>query len=912
MEVKLKFNDINVKEEKEKTLVKVLMLKGEKGDKGDSATWGEVGGTLSNQTDLQNALNSKANQTDLNTTNQTVTNIENELNDKIETKTGSSIVIDDTIGIKNLKIYGDTNQEETPTTSNPTQIKTVTGDVTVNVGENSYILPLNNLELCKIDNYKDYIYNENGNWYIAKKIKKIVLNGTETGYGGLNLRTNTTRMFLSKNLNDMIRQGYCYSTYCNYLEAKDVYNNDVEGFFVHYPQADANSNLYISIPNTIATTKAEVLDWISNHNLVIYYPLKDLNITQITDKNLIRQLNAILNSTLNESETISISFSDLSPTLEITFYKNTISGEIEENKDISKIFEKENEKENLYCFDTLDDLKKCNLELGDTAKIIGNNLLGDGQNAIYKIIADQTEIALDNGLYAQLINNLDKMFYDEITYTKERYYDTDCYFVTIPKRDNENKIIMPYIGDGGGTETPLTYAQKNNTTFTSNGTLFISDTVDSSNSGNPIVIHDGQVIKDHPMISPGVADNYLYLGITEDRQIKEYKVNTTNAQTMLDDGCIEVFDIYYKLIEDGLALDLTNVVTNEPTVVSNPNPRIAICLNANEDIIIFACDGRTEHDIGLTSTEMQELFIQKGYIQAWNMDGGGSTNITLKGSKLNRNIDSNGTVDRKIRYTLNVKKPTTNKGIAEIYSKIGEEKQNIIQQIIPYFYLLNSKIGVKDISNENLNNLVGENITGYGNSVINGPKNNGYFINFNHSSSEYANTYNAQIFIHRDSNHMYFRTQRNGTFEPWQELGRRSYIIAKVSTNKVLADETYQAIKFNEIITEDTSHLIVDDTSLVDVSYYTRFKLIDFSSARLKISANLDYEAKTTGTKYVRLLKNNSTVLTLRAVTLNADERGQLSIDFVGDFSENDVFSLEVYGSENDLVNRTILMTDII
>lgn len=61
MEVKVKFNDINVKEEKEKTLVKVLMLKGEKGDS-VSAEWGTITGNINNQTDLKNALDSKANQ----------------------------------------------------------------------------------------------------------------------------------------------------------------------------------------------------------------------------------------------------------------------------------------------------------------------------------------------------------------------------------------------------------------------------------------------------------------------------------------------------------------------------------------------------------------------------------------------------------------------------------------------------------------------------------------------------------------------------------------------------------------------------------------------------------------------------------------------------------------------------------
>lgn len=44
--------------------VKILMLKGEKGDPG-GATWGNISGTLSNQTDLNTALSGKANTEDL-------------------------------------------------------------------------------------------------------------------------------------------------------------------------------------------------------------------------------------------------------------------------------------------------------------------------------------------------------------------------------------------------------------------------------------------------------------------------------------------------------------------------------------------------------------------------------------------------------------------------------------------------------------------------------------------------------------------------------------------------------------------------------------------------------------------------------------------------------------------------------
>lgn len=74
MNVKFSFDETNVqvgfenqfvvKDFTDKTLVKLLMLKGDKGDT-VSAEWGTITGTLSSQTDLKNALDSKANTSDL-------------------------------------------------------------------------------------------------------------------------------------------------------------------------------------------------------------------------------------------------------------------------------------------------------------------------------------------------------------------------------------------------------------------------------------------------------------------------------------------------------------------------------------------------------------------------------------------------------------------------------------------------------------------------------------------------------------------------------------------------------------------------------------------------------------------------------------------------------------------------------
>ena len=118
MEVKVKFNDINVHEEKEKTLVKILMLKGEKGDKGESvsAEWGTITGNLSAQTDLKNALDSKANTTDIPTKTSDLTNdsgflVENDLQMTKTADVENNSQITDGTGYARLnKIYGNTEQ----------------------------------------------------------------------------------------------------------------------------------------------------------------------------------------------------------------------------------------------------------------------------------------------------------------------------------------------------------------------------------------------------------------------------------------------------------------------------------------------------------------------------------------------------------------------------------------------------------------------------------------------------------------------------------------------------------------------------------------------------------------------------------------------------------------------------------
>ena len=107
MEVKVKFNDINVKEEKEKTLVKILMLKGEKGDT-VSAEWGTITGNVTDQTDLKNALDNKANNSDIPTNTSDLNNDSGFITNSVNNLTNYYTKIDTDNKLKKKIYYFDT------------------------------------------------------------------------------------------------------------------------------------------------------------------------------------------------------------------------------------------------------------------------------------------------------------------------------------------------------------------------------------------------------------------------------------------------------------------------------------------------------------------------------------------------------------------------------------------------------------------------------------------------------------------------------------------------------------------------------------------------------------------------------------------------------------------------------------
>ena len=502
-------------------------------------------------------------------------------------------------------------------------------------------------------------------------------------------------------------------------------------------------------------------------------------------------------------------------------------------------------------------------------------------------------------------------YYDEITYTKERFFDTDCYFVTIPMTDSAGDEIELYIGDAGSSGSPITYARDNHTTFTSNATLNMGGSI-----GVGSLIANGQIVRD--IDTSGVQyDANLYLGIKENRVLAEYQVNQTTAQQMLNDGCLQAWYVYYKILDNGTVIDMSEVVVGDPTVPTARNPRQCLGQKADGTIIMLSCDGRTSINAGLTSEETAQLLLNKGCVNAWNLDGGGSASTEIKESKLNRNIDSDGTADRKIRYTLNVKKPTTNTAVAKAYSKISEEKQNVIQQLVP---LINAaaatglQANTVNIHGQDLNDLVDKIYIGYGNGDQHRPTeawSSGYFINIPHSEAQYVGLYAKQLYLERDGGKIWTRRLVNGTFTNWVRIYRTEKAFLRGGTQTIAVDNTYQEIMLNP------TGITIDGTAITQANFnesetaYTGFKIA--KTGYVRIYAQLQYTAVTAGTKYISLYKNNTQIG--QSTTRFTGQQGietLAMLNVIDEYTNTEaIYTLKAYGATGDQIERVKIIVEM-
>lgn len=146
------------------------------------------------------------------------------------------------------------------------------------------------IELCKIGTYRDYIYKSGEDWYVKKNINKVALNGSESWE---TTGTNVFALYISGGIKS-ISEGL--SGVCDYYTFNPVQTNvtitlTTGQFAVQYINPNTQHRLFMK--NTAISTTSDFQTWLGSHNTTVYYPIATPTDIQITNADLITQLEAL-------------------------------------------------------------------------------------------------------------------------------------------------------------------------------------------------------------------------------------------------------------------------------------------------------------------------------------------------------------------------------------------------------------------------------------------------------------------------------------------------------------------------------------------------------------------------------------------------------------------------------------------
>ena len=168
----------------------------------------------------------------------------------------------------------------------------------------NYPLSLGNIELARINDYKDCIFKnelgskyynadlEEDSWYVGKQIKKLIFDGTQKIHSISVAKTQTTRVTYQSFAKKSVAQVLISNRFDGY---NNKYNGDSTSIAFNVDNGD-NTDLWFRIlKTTIGTTKEEINQWLSENNIVVYFPIVT-SYEKITDTTLIQQLENMNNN----------------------------------------------------------------------------------------------------------------------------------------------------------------------------------------------------------------------------------------------------------------------------------------------------------------------------------------------------------------------------------------------------------------------------------------------------------------------------------------------------------------------------------------------------------------------------------------------------------------------------------------
>ena len=207
-----------------------------------------------------------------------------------------------------------------------------------------------------------------------------------------------------------------------------------------------------------------------------------------------------------------------------------------------------------------------------------------------------------------------------ITLKEYREYDSAIYVADITVSDvSYLKTALASNTYGRNiTDTTSNMASDNNAILAING-----DYYGARQSG--YVIRNGNLYRS----SSGNRDA---LAIMKNGEFEFVTEGETSAETLLENGALQVFSFGPVLLEDG---SISVSENDEVGMAMASNPRTAIGYLGKNHYVFVVSDGRTNESAGLSLYELAEFMQSLGVVDAYNLDGGGSSTMVFKGEVVN-------------------------------------------------------------------------------------------------------------------------------------------------------------------------------------------------------------------------------------------------------------------------------------
>ncbi|HMR49620.1 MAG TPA: phosphodiester glycosidase family protein [Arachnia sp.] len=152
-----------------------------------------------------------------------------------------------------------------------------------------------------------------------------------------------------------------------------------------------------------------------------------------------------------------------------------------------------------------------------------------------------------------------------------------------------------------------------------------------------ILIRNGTIYRDDPARTG--------LVIYRDGAMAVYDETTTSAEQLLADGAWQTLSFGPALVENGQIIDGIDEVEIDTNVgnhsVQGTHPRTAIGIIDSNHFLFVVVDGREKgYSRGVSMTELAQIMQDLGATTAYNLDGGGSSELWFDGEVVNQ--PSNG------------------------------------------------------------------------------------------------------------------------------------------------------------------------------------------------------------------------------------------------------------------------------